>query len=312
MDVVGGGERQLRAYLKYLNSREASIRLYDMWNPLLDEADILHCFSVMPGTLELCGYVKNRGLKLVVSPNLWITPETRNNYPYDLIWNHFELADAIVVNSVLEKQTLSRTFSFPEEKFHIVYNGVEPDFVSPADSNEFISAFDVRTPYVLNVANVEPRKNQLRFLKALLRERPDLSLIVVGGVRDEAYAQACREIGGDRFRIVGMLPYASTMLRSALCGCSFFAMPSLLETPSIAAIEAAAMGARILLTEQGATTEYFGPTVTYVSPESDESIASGIHSVLESDVTNSQWLARDRYLWPQVIPEALKIYKSLM
>src|SRR5690606_6462794 len=98
------------------------------------------------------------------------------------------------------------------------------------------------SPFVLNVANVEPRKNQLQFLEVLREERPDLTCVVVGGIRDHAYAQACRDIAGDQLKIIDPLPYVSPFLRSALHGCEFFAMPSTLETPSIAAIEAAVTG----------------------------------------------------------------------
>lgn len=311
MDVPGGGERQMMAYREHLARNGVKADLFDMWNPCFDDASIFHCFSAMPGTIEICDYAKRRGLKLVVSPNLWVTPETKPQYPTNTIWPIFEMADAIVVNSTMELNTLSNTYSFPESKFHVVFNAADTDFLVPEDGGIFRRTFGIEGSYVLNVANIEPRKNQLRFLEILRRERPDLTLVVIGTVRDPAYAERCREIGGDCLKIVGALPYASPMLRAALSGCAFFAMPSLLETPSIAAIEAAAIGCRVLLTEVGSTKEYFGDSVTYVTPDSDESLAAGIHAALMADPAHSIWVARNSYLWPKVIPALIRAYESL-
>lgn len=312
MDVAGGGERQMMAYKEHLARSQIAVRLFDMWHPMFDDASIFHCFSVMPGSVELCDYVKRRGLKLVVSPNLWVTQETKHQFPFETVWNFFELADAIVVNSRMEANELSGVFGFPISKFHVVHNAAETEFLLPGDGSLFARSFGIEGAFVLNVANVEPRKNQLRFLEVLRRERPDLTLVVAGNVRDQAYAENCRLVGGERLKIVGPLPYASPMLRSALSACEFFAMPSLLETPSIAAIEAAAIGARVLLTEVGSTTEYFGSSVTYVTPDSDASLAEGIHSALVADSASSTWVARHSYLWPQVIPALIQVYESTL
>jgi len=310
-DVPGGGERQLLAYQAHLPRFGLEVQRYDMWNPLLGAGGIFHCFSCMPGVVEQCDYAKRRGCKLVVSPNLWVTRETKDQYPFGVIWNVLELADAVVVNSVMEMKTLSDVFGMAEEKFHVVYNAAEADFLLQEDASVFTEAFGIDGPYVLNVANIEPRKNQARFIEALRCVRPDLTIVIAGYVRDEAYADECRRAGGERLKIIGALPYASRMLRAALSGCEFFAMPSLLETPSIAAIEAAAIGSKVLLTNRGSTTEYFGDSVTYVSPESEDSLRVGINAVLSANSEVSTWVAHDRFMWPKVIPKLVNVYRSL-
>ncbi|MEM5295086.1 glycosyltransferase [Burkholderia sp. JPY481] len=312
MDVPGGGERQMAAYAHHLPRFGVQADLYDMWNPSLDDYQIFHAFSVMPGVVEMCDFAKKRGLKLVVNPNLWITRETKDDYPYAAIWNILELADRVIVNSHMEGDALSDVFGIAREKFHCVYNAAEADFLVPADTNVFREAHDIDGPFVLNVANLEPRKNQLEFIRVLREERPDLQFVIAGAARDKQYARACIEAGGDQLKIVGTLPYASEMLRSAMAGCEFFAMPSLLETPSIAAIEAAALGAKVLLTQVGSTTEYFGDSVTWVDPKSRDSLRAGIAAAIASSPDRSIWAARHRLLWPLVMPEIVRCYRSLL
>lgn len=311
-DCPGGGERQLMVYRDYLVKSGIQVNLFDMWTPQFNNASIFHLFSAMPSTVEVAGYAKQKGLKLVISPNLWVTRATKSQYPESIIWNLFELADAVIVNSNMERNMLSDTFSFPAEKFHVVYNAADTDFLLKEDDSLFRNTYKITGSYVLNVANIEKRKNQLAFLKVLRNERPDLTFVIVGNIRDPQYAAECREVGGDKLIIVGALPYASPMLRSALCGCEFFAMPSLIETPSIAAIEAGAIGAKILLTDQGSTTEYFGRSVTYVNPESEVSISAGIHAIAHATQEESTWVARYSYLWPKVIPSLVNVYESLL
>lgn len=310
MHVAGGGERQMMAYRHHLARYGVEVELFDMWQPVFEPSTIFHCFAVMPGVIELCDFAKRQGMKVVVSPNLWITPETKERYPCHYIQSVFELADAIVVNSSMEIRALSGVLGVAESKFHIVYNAAEADFLVPENPLLFTERFGIKGPFVLNVANVEPRKNQLEFLEVLRAERPDLKCIVVGGIRDHDYAQACRDIAGDQLKIIDPLPYASPFLRSALHGCEFFAMPSLLETPSIAAIEAAASGCKVLLTREGSTTEYFGDSVTYVTPGSKGKMAEAIREVGRSSSEKSTWVARNGYMWPKVIPSLLDVYRS--
>lgn len=312
MDIPGGGERQMLAYREHLGRFGIKARLFDMWNPCFKDSSIFHCFSVMPSTLELCEYSKKSGLKLVISPNLWITPETKHQYPFDYIWAIFELADLIIVNSNMELLTLSTTFGFPESKFYVVYNAAEVEFILPEHPDIFKELYSIYNPFVLNIANIEKRKNQLLFIQALTRARPDLDLVIIGGIRDKNYANECIEAGGKKLIIVDQIPYSSPVLRSALSGCEFFAMPSLLETPSIAAIEAAAIGARVLLTDQGSTKEYFGDSVIYVDPTSIKSLESGILGINNCNPEKSIWVARSKHLWPKVIPSLVTAYNALL
>jgi glycosyltransferase involved in cell wall biosynthesis len=312
MDFPGGGERQLHAYAKHLGRFGVKASLYDMWNPRLDAYQILHCFSVMPGTIEMCQYAKNKGLKLVVSPNLWVTEATVKDYPHEYIWNMLEIADRIVVNSNMEGDKLSQVFAMPREKFHTVLNAADTDFVVPVDPEIFKKEFGITEKFVLNVANIEPRKNQLPFLTALQEQRPDLLFVVIGHIRDQHFADACAQVAGGKLRIIDGLPYASEMIRSAMTGCEFFAMPSLLETPSIAAIEAAAIGARVLLTSSGSTTEYFGDTVTYVNPWLHSSLCEGISDVMTLPTARLTWRVHNSLLWPKIIPQLVSCYRSLV
>ena len=52
--------------------------------------------------------------------------------------------------------------------------------------------------HILNVANIEPRKNQQMLLRAM-KECPELKLINIGQCRDKEYYQECKREGGSVF-----------------------------------------------------------------------------------------------------------------
>jgi glycosyltransferase involved in cell wall biosynthesis len=151
---------------------------------------------------------------------------------------------------------------------------VDPQFGVPADPQAFRRRFGLASPYLLNVANIEPRKNQ-RLLASVAAEL-HVELVLVGHVRDADYLAACLAAGGRWVRHVGPLDHHDPLLRSAYRGCEVFVLPSLLETPGLAALEAAAQGARVVVTAEGSTREYFAGLVEYVDPASAASLRAAI------------------------------------
>lgn len=273
----GGGEIQLLAYEKHLPLHDVEVTLFDPWKPRFLEHDLVHFFSCVGGSVHLCHFVKQLGLPLVVSSSLWVTEETRHLYPCEEIRHQFSLADRVIANSIAECETLARVFDLPREKFVSVLNGVDDIFFDPVPEKLFHSAFEIAGPFVLNVGNIEPRKNQLALIRAM-KQLPGLRLILIGHERDPVYAAACRDEGGDQVSFLGPIAHDNPLLRSAYAACDVFCLSSTLETPGLAGLEAYATGARLAITEVGSTREYFGqsPNVQFLNPDSVPSIAEAI------------------------------------
>jgi glycosyltransferase involved in cell wall biosynthesis len=103
----------------------------------------------------------------------------------------------------------------------------------------------------------------------------------------------------------------SAMLASAYAACRVFALPSLFETPGIAALEAALAGAHIVITPHGGTREYFGDMAAYVEPDSVEAIRAGI--LLKLDAAPEERLRehiRQNFLWSRVAQLTAEVYRE--
>lgn len=306
----GGGEVQLLAYKKHLPAFGVDVSLFDPWNPRFLEHDIVHFYSCVGGSSHFCAFVKQLGLPLVVSSSLWITEQTKDQYPLSEIRAQLSLADRVITNSNMECETLAKVLELPREKFVTVYNGVEEDFFLPADPNLFRDQFGIKGRFILNVGNIEPRKNQLRLADAM-KAFPDVQLILIGHARSPEYLQQVLQTGGKQVSYLGPLDHNSPLLRSAFSACNGFALPSTLETPGLAALEAGALGASLVLTREGSTTEYFEKNAIFVDPLSNESIRQGIDRVLTEDPGARDHSLARKYAWSNTVRSLVDIYQAM-
>lgn len=305
-DCPGGGEIQLLKTKEALETLGVEVVFFDLWNPMPGDVDVVHYFSVQGGSINFCSYVKKKGLPLVISPIIWLGKD-RDKYPLNEIGELLQIADVIFPNSIAERKQLAGFFSLDESKFHVTYNAIEKEFVASARSDEFRRAFGIKGPFVLNVANIEERKNQLGLVRAM--KGMGIDLVLLGNIRDRALFHACMTEGKDFVRYVSHIPHEHPLLKSAYDSCDLFVLPSLLETPGLSALEAAARGKKLVITEIGATGEYFGEFVTYVDPYSVESIRKGIEKELKAHRDGSlRHYVSEKFTWWRAGQQALEGY----
>lgn len=307
----GGGEVQLLAYRDHLLKMGVEVTLFDPWNPRFQEHDVVHFFSCVGGSVHFCNFVRNLDIPLVISSSLWITEDTKSLYPIDEIRHQLSLADVVVTNSQMESDTLSAVLGLEAGKFSWVHNGVDEVFSVRPSPHLFRQTHRVDKPFVLNVGNIEPRKNQLQLARAM-EQHPDLDLILIGHVRDRAYFdQVMATLPAGRVRYLGPLEHHSKLLRSAYQACEVFCLPSTLETPGLAALEAAVQGCRLALTRVGSTMEYFGQDAVYVEPSDITSISDGISRARLTPSHPLEPHFYDRFAWSHVVQKLKAIYEHL-
>ena len=304
----GGGEIQLIKSKEALERRGHEVVLFDLWSHNLNDADVVHHFSVQGGTYNLCAYARNQGIPLVVSPILWLSDHV-DQYPMREIESMISLANVVCPNSETEVDRFVQHFDIPREKYHVTYNGVEDEFFEEVSPDVFRSHFGIEGPFVLCVGNIEIRKNQFALIKAAASI--GINVVLIGNVRDQDYFSSMnRELGGD-FVYLGYLEHGSDLLRSSYAACSLFALPSLLETPGLAALEAAASGAPVLITAEGSTEEYFGAGAYYVDPGNVEDIAEKIELGLKRNRVDLELQSRiKRFSWDKVAVQLEVAYEK--
>lgn len=340
----GGGEVQLLRTREALQRLGVRVDLFDLWRTSLGEYDILHLFGSIRDFLELARSAKAQGVPVVVSSIYWadlasmwrshvgIREKMRAaaHHATKLLWpscpsargDLLRMADRVLPNSQGEASCLVRHFAVSPDRIEVVPNGVDPGIAS-ADAEAFVRACGVQD-FLLCVGRIEPRKNQLALLRVFARLRatePDLRLVLIGEpvptYRD--YLQSCRdaglpEEGQTRGGItwLGTLPYDSPMLGAAYRACRLFVLPSWLETPGLAALEAAACGAPVVITSRGTTREYFADAVEYTDGTEGDLLAAlrrGLSRGRSGDLPER--ILRE-FSWDRAARRTLEVYRGLL
>ncbi len=331
MLLKGGPKTQILQTKRGLESLGVTVTLFDSWEEIRKgQVDLVHLFGANIGTYHLAREIHKLGIPMVVSPIFF----SRHSAPFIRTavtaqrvlggvlrgtWTDYGLAadicswsKAVLPNTAGEAALIRNGIGIPSERLTVVPNGVEERFRS-ATPDLFRATYGIEN-FVLNVGHVGPgRKNVFRLIQAL--EKVNAPSVIIGRIEDNDYGRLCVDEAkkNPRILLLDAIPNDSELLASAYAACDVFVLPSLFETPGIAALEAALAGAKVVVTKFGGTEEYFGDDAEYVEPTSWELIHHGIMTAMNKPKNT---LLRDRvagkYLWRHVAEQTLAVYHSVV
>lgn len=329
----GGGEVQLMKTKEFLEKQGMPVRLFDPWKDKLKDFDILHTFGSVKDSLGLMETAHALGVKNVLSTVCW--------YSWKSAWGTFgsakdktlavlrhaakvflpfvpsmrkrmmQISDALLPNSESEAQQLISFFGASREKIFVIPNGVDPSFAQ-AKPDDFFERYSYRD-FVLSVGRIEPRKNQLNLIRALSGTSRDVVIIGAPVHKYQAYYDQCRKEAGKNIHFLGALPYDSPLIPSAYAACNVFVLPTWLETPGLAALEAGLAGAKVVITQEGATREYFADEALYVDPSNLSDIRCKVSAACDAPQTEKlKQRILQNYLWTHTAEKTAAVYKKIL
>ena len=341
----GGVEIQMQKTREYLKRLEVEAKFFQPSIDRIVDFDIVHLFMpwMFPSeAMKLVYYARGKGIKVVASPVFWDFFEL--NYKSDLWYKKpfyvpyylfrnvvykysfdfglrtldryvakvFKNSDLLLPNSDLESELIVKMFNIDRKKVLTVPNGVDQSF-AVASPRMFVEKYGL-SDFILFVGRIDdPRKNVSRLIRAFDEAEINTQLVIIGSRIGEERSWNLNS--GVRSRILHLesLPHESELLKSAYAASKVFALPSWIETPGLAALEAAIAGANVVITDRGSTREYFGEQVWYVDPSSVESIKTALteayHSKKRPELREH---ILSKYTWDRVATETLKAYKKTL
>lgn len=286
------------AYWESLDSlprRELPVRTRDAlrwwrlkpWPPIewwTGDVDWIYC----PAEYE----VPTRGARRAVTShdvlqNLQTHPKFRER-----LTQTFRSSSLILSVSAFNTERLLEAFPDCKDRVAYVPNGAEDLFYEPATERERASVrndlgLPPGIPYLLSVANFQPRKNLVRLVRAAARlhevSQGELAVVLLGA-GGEAESQAVREaITASGRRAVFTTPgyRQGRALRAAYSEATALAFPSLCESFGIPAVEAMAQGIPVALADSTALPEIGGAAGWYFDPEDEDSLFAALRALLD-------------------------------
>lgn len=330
LSLIHGGPRvqilQTKAELEKLG---VDVTLFNPWKNIgKKDISAVHLFSANLATFHLASTFHQHDIPFVTS-TIFFTRHSPAVLRASIamnkilkrfrsgIWTNYEFtrqicdrSKAVLPNTSDEGHLISEGLGVDARKVHVVPNGVEARF-EHGNASLFKKKYGVEN-FILNVGHIGPeRKNVLNLIRAL--KTIDHPSVIIGKVTDSDYARQCLAEAKDskNILIIPGLENDSEMLASAYAACDVFALPSMFETPGIAALEAGLAGAKIVITPFGGTKDYFVSMAEYVDPYSVESICNGIQEALnrKKDPGLKKHIKKE-FLWSKVAERTLSVYKQ--
>ena len=222
--------------------------------------------------------------------------------------------DLIKMSSVLlpnsESEMARIRHDFPETveaRSVVVPISVDPTLFNP----DFSGAAEEFKDCILSVGRIEKRKCQLQLVRALKGTGVKLVLIGKPGPNQIAYFEQIKREMDDTVTIIDHVDQST--LRQYYAACKVHALVSWMETAGMSSLEAAAMGANIVITDKGDTRDYFGDLAYYCSPDSVASIREALlraHSAPSS--TSLQERVLNNYTWTHTAQSTFAVYRDVL
>jgi glycosyltransferase involved in cell wall biosynthesis len=287
--AFGGFEVQMLSATQAAREVGANVQPLDPWSRD-SEFDILHLWGCDIVHFETAKWAHLNGKKLVMSA-LFPYPSTKALLRYwasllvgtarfrrpMLSW----LSSLTVVNQQQARYAIE-ILGIPEEITYVVPNIVEDNFFERRETN-IVSEVTIKN-YVICTGNICRRKNQLSLVRAC--QRIGLPLLLIGDtlIGEEAYgnevAAAIKGINGMQW--IRGLPPNSPELVSAYHNSMIFALPSYNEQQPISALEAAAAGKPLLLSNRTFAKQELFTNAALAEPNSVLSIENTLREVLRN------------------------------
>ncbi len=204
----------------------------------------------------------------------------------------FRRADRILSVSHFNTAQLLDAFPQTAGKIAHVPNAAEDIFFQPASPGERAAVrsdlgVPEGVPYLLSVANFQPRKNLERFLRAMARLREvidgELAIVMIGaGAADQEAALRAVIAEMPPRVIVRLAGYREGIrLRAAYAEATALVFPSLCESFGIPAAEAMAQGCPVALADSTALPEIAETAGWYFDPRLEDDITATVRTLLD-------------------------------
>ncbi len=254
-----------------------------------------------------------------------------------------ESADAVIaVSQAMKRDILVAYPLVPNERVHVIYNGIDPDEYKPDGGSEVLArrGVDEKRPYVAFVGRVTRQKGIVHLLRAARYTAPGTAFVLcvgeadtpeIGAEFETLAAEIHRERGGI-VRIDGMV--ARSEVAQILSHARAFVCPSVYEPFGIVNLEAMACGVPVIASSVGGIPEivvegetgflvaFEGDGTAKNEPRDPEAFARALASRIDELVSDPERARRmgeagrtrvvEHFSWAAIAKRTAELYRSLV
>jgi alpha-1,3-rhamnosyl/mannosyltransferase len=251
---------------------------------------------------------------------------SQSRYLKPFLWKKLtQQSDHIITISEFSKNEISRLMDFPNEKITSIPLGVDSRYFEKITDQEIqntLNRFSINVPFFLFIGSIQPRKNLLRLLKAHAslpqKLATDFPLVIAGKLAWDD-GQTLKEIqkAVNEKRCIWLNYVSDFEKRCLLQASQGMVFASLYEGFGLPILEAFASNTPVITSQCTSMPEVAGDAALLVDPNNEESIRSGLLSLINNpSLVESLKLKgltqAKQFTWGQVANRTLDVYKSLL
>jgi len=284
---------QAKTWKNGLESLGHEVILIDMWqNNNWTSFDIIHFYGFSIYMRDFINSVSKINSNIVVSPILdpnysinrlklysrWGNIKLNLTNPYHGLFTIKNKIKTILVRSEFEKKFMTKGFGFKPE----VCKVIPLSFNLPPYENNI-----KKEPFCLHISLLtDKRKNVERLIQAAVKYK--FKLILGGKLRNEEELKQLNNWIGNNKNIEYRGFLTNDEMMTLYAKAKVFALPSTNEGVGIVAIEAAAMGCDIVMTNLGGPKEYYNGLAVIVNPYNVDEIGKAVINLMHSKTNQPQ------------------------
>lgn len=218
--------------------------------------------------------------------------------------------DWLLPNSEMELEALNSRLNLHQENYTVVNNAIDV-----AMFDRVIEKAAVRRDQntITFVGRIDPRKNQLNFLRAIYDTPYHVQFIGQAGPNSSKYYQQLRQLAELRGNTEFISQVPQCKVFEYMLAAKANALTSWVETPGLVSLEAIYAGCNIIVADKGSVKEYFKEQAFYCTPDDIVSIRTATVSAMQPHCHEGfREIIRRKYSWQNAAQQTFNAYERVL
>jgi len=236
----------------------------------------------------------------------------------------YRFADHIIAISEYTKKDIIDVLHIPNDKISVIYSALDHKVQKPQDTktvNTILHRFGIRTPFLLYVGTINPRKNLVfltQVFERVLAREPNLQL-VIAGKKGWYYDRLMAEITRlSLHKKVIITDYITDEEKNVLYGsATIFTFPSVYEGFGFPVLEALACGIPVIASDKSSIPEIQGDAGISIDPTDEDLWVKEICRLLHDTHLQKKYAASGvkqatKFSWDTTAKRTIEVYDHVL